>query len=196
MRHNIIIIAACLLSALGAAAHDNYFTSDHHVTIEVGIGPTLLPAHMGIFEKNKQGIDGYAEVRYRLADVPIDFGLYFGLDILTRYTSSEGDYDFTAKNVMLTTDYNWRVGKFFTAFAGFGVGRLKNDPNYHSVTTADGTKWSDERQRCSFAFMPRVGITAFSVLRLTAGYKFENRVNRHAFITLGLTFSGMGSVKR
>jgi opacity protein-like surface antigen len=194
MRHNIIIISACLLSALGAAAQESYSTGDFHVTVEAGVGITGLQANMKQFTKNGAGALAYAEARYRLAKVPIDFGLYVSSDVIFRNSNEYDRLDFTSSNVMLTADYNWRVGKSVTAFAGCGVGMASFEWN-DQVIAEDNVYLLPGGPDGTFAFMPRVGITAFNVLRLTAGYKFEERANRHAFVTIGFTF-GMGRIKR
>jgi opacity protein-like surface antigen len=197
MRHNIIIIAACLLSALGAAAQESYSTGDFHVTVEAGTGITGLQANMKQFTKNKIASMLYAEARYRLAKVPIDFGVYASYDVVARDCKYECEFTSASSTVMLTADYNWRVGKSVTAFAGCGVGMASFEWNDQVIVSdEEGPVFlSNGGPEHSFAFMPRVGITAFNVLRLTAGYKFEERANRHAFVTIGFTF-GMGRIKR
>lgn len=198
MRKLSILVLLLTAFAANMIAGDNYTTNDYHVTIEGGVGMPFGLSNVAPFTKNKVGIAGYGEIRYQFNKLPIDVGFYVSGNVLNREMTDYVNHDFTSTNYMLTLDYNHRVASHFTVFGGVGLGMASIDTSAkveYMGSEFAGSQFSDNGTSGSFAFMPRVGVTAFNVLRFTAGYKFQERANRHAFISLGVTL-GLGKIKK
>lgn len=187
----------------GLQAQDNYFTRDNAFEIEAGAGPNFGIANVEAMKKNKVGIDYYGEVRYNFARVPLALGVQVAYNIVERrtygYTMSDdygtitsySTYDYNSTSVMLTCDYRKRVSKLATIFGGVGIGmcRISDSAKLQSLgADVTGEGFTDDGPSGSMAFMPRVGIHVANLLRITAGYKFQEKANRHAFVTIGVTF--------
>ncbi|MDD6475872.1 MAG: outer membrane beta-barrel protein [Sodaliphilus pleomorphus] len=203
MRHQFLLLAAaasCLFwSSNGLQAQDNYFTRDNAFEIEAGTGPNFGLSNVEAMRKNKVGTDLYGEFRYNFANAPLSIGMQVAYNILNRETKGYNDgymwaysnYDYTSTDLMLTCDYRKRVSKLATIFGGVGIGmcRISDSAKLQSLgADVTGEGFTDDGPSGSMAFMPRVGIHVANLLRITAGYKFQEKANRHAFVTIGVTF--------
>lgn len=202
----LLLFTAMVMSVVGNAnaksggdsyfSRDNHFSCDNHIELEVGMNMCYaMPKFNGMTSKVKLGVFG--EGRYRFSKVPVDLGLYVSRDFTCRDWNGNR-IDFCNTNVMLTADYNYRFSPYFTVFGGMGIGAVTHmdisDNNADIKMDAFGYSVAQSGPNARFAFMPRVGITAFNLLRLTAGYKVQGKLNSHAFVSLGVTF-GFGHIR-
>lgn len=182
-----------------AQAQGNYFTRDNALEIEAGAGPNFGIASVEAMKSNKVGIDYYGEVRYNLPKVPLALGVQVSYNIVERRTygghnetmSWSSTYDYKSTDVMLTCDYRKRVSSVITLFGGIGLGYCHIDTSNDLERAGgdiNGENFTDDGTSGSVAFMPRVGVHIGNLARITASYKLMERANRHAFVTLGLTF--------
>ena len=174
-----------------------YGEGDHHVQIEGGYELCFgMPKFRDMTSALTSGFN--FEARHRFAKCPIDVGFYMSRTFAGR-NWTEYSVEFYHTNLMLTTDYNLRLGRFFTAFGGIGLGVVKNmsikDKDAEIKLDQFGYSVAQSGPSAKFAFMPRVGVTAWNLLRLTVGYKAQGTLNSHAFVSLGLTL-GLGRIKR
>lgn len=207
MKSRSLLLLATAVTAIIAVsavqAQDNYFTRDNAYEIEAGAGPNFGIANVEAMKKNKVGIDYYGEARYNFARVPLALGVQVAYNIVERSTygyTMSGDYgtvtshstfDYNSTSVMLTCDYRKRVSKCVTLFGGIGLGYCHIDTSNDLERAGgdiNGENFTDNGTSGSVAFMPRVGVHIGNLARITAGYKLQERANRHAFVTLGLTF--------
>ncbi len=193
-----VLLTVCMFCADNAVAQSGYFTRDNSFEIEVGAGPNFGVADVKAMKNNKVGADCYAEFRYNFDKLPLAVGVQAAFNVVKRGTlgwtdgvyTAQSNYGYTSSNIMLTCDYRKRVNSFMVLFGGVGVGmcnfnasaNLKRD---HADFT--GEVYSDNLPNKWFAFMPRVGVHLANLARVTVGYKFQERANRHAFVTLGFT---------
>ncbi len=192
----VVIAAVCSIQAQTSVSTVCYGEADHHVQVEAGMDMCYgMPKFRDMTSKVKFGF--YGEARYRFSGCPVDVGAYVSRDFTCRDLNG-CRIDFCHTNVMLTADYNYRLGRFVTAFGGVGIGEVTamdiSDSNAEIVTDAFGYSVAQSGPSAKFAFMPRVGITAWNILRLTVGYKAQGTLNSHGFVSLGLTL-GLGRIK-
>ena len=192
-----ILLACALLCGLTAGAQsqhpaENPGRSIRSIEVEVG-GGMVFGADKLNFDKNRIGATFYAEGRYNLQRLPVDVGLQVAGSIFYRDSDNAGDLEFRTWNVLAVSDYNFRMCKKVSFFAGLGLGyaaldtsapiRFDNStPNWAGFSTGDKTG--------SFCFMPRVGAEFFHRLRLTFDYKLQEKANRHFDLTVGFVFGG------
>ncbi len=192
----VVIAAVCSIQAQTSVSTVCYGEGDHHVQVEAGMDMCYgMPKFRDMTSKVEFGF--YGEARYRFSGCPVDVGAYVSRDFTCR--DLDGcRIDFCHTNVMLTADYNYRLGRFVTAFGGVGIGEVTamdiSDSNAEIVFYAFGYSVAQSGPSAKFAFMPRVGITAWNILRLTVGYKAQGTLNSHGFVSLGLTL-GLGRIK-
>ena len=184
-----VILMLCLMAAMCAGSAS---AQGKHFAIEFGAGMNFGLADLGKdkFSGNKSSADLYAELRYSIKQSPFEVGLYVGENLLLRESLRGNNYDFFSTNIMLTSNYNHVLNDKFTLFGGVGVGMCTIDSSADiEIEGSDmfSEAYSDNGPSGSFAFMPRVGVQ-FWKLRLTMGYKFQEKANRHAFATLGFSF--------
>ncbi len=191
----VVIAAVCSIQAQTSVSTVYYGEGDHHVQVEAGMDMCYgMPKFRDMTSKVKFGF--YGEARYRFSGCPVDVGAYVSRDFTCRDLNG-CRIDFCHTNVMLTADYNYRLGRFVTAFGGVGIGEVTAmdiSDNAEIVTYAFGYSVAQSGPSAKFAFMPRVGITAWNILRLTVGYKVQGTLNSHGFVSLGLTL-GLGRIK-
>ncbi len=92
---------------------------------------------------------------------------------------------------MITGDYYLEVNDKINLFAGAGLGYCKiNNSKNVEISDADfgAISVGDDGPSGTAAFMPRVGVLFFNKIRLTVGYRFEEKANRSAFATAGFVF--------
>ena len=184
-----VILMLCLMAAMCAGSAS---AQGKHFAFEFGAGMNFGLADLGKdkFSGNKSSADLYAELRYRIKQSPFEVGLYVGENLLLRESLRGNNYDFFSTNIMLTSNYNHVLNDKFTLFGGVGVGMCTIDSSAdieYEGSDMFSEAYSDNGPSGSFAFMPRVGVQ-FWKLRLTMGYKFQVKANRHAFATLGFSF--------
>ncbi len=191
----VVIAAVCSIQAQTSVSTVCYGEGDHHVQVEAGMDMCYgMPKFRDMTSKVEFGF--YGEARYRFSGCPVDVGAYVSRDFTCRDLNG-CRIDFCHTNVMLTADYNYRLGRFVTAFGGVGIGEVTAmdiSDNAEIVTYAFGYSVAQSGPSAKFAFMPRVGITAWNILRLTVGYKAQGTLNSHGFVSLGLTL-GLGRIK-
>ena len=176
-----------------------YFEGDHHVELE---GAFEFCFGMPKFrDMNSALTSGWSfEARYRFTNCPVDIGAYVCRTFAGRNWGENPAMEFYHTNLMLTGDYNYRLGRFFTAFGGLGIGVVKNMTVNDENAVIEGGFYgmhvvSQNGPKVKFAIMPRIGVTACNLLRVTVGYKINGKINSHAFVSLGLTW-GLGRIKR
>lgn len=209
-RKALVATLLLMISSAGSlSAQEGKPLSNHYRwNIELGASMDFMQDKLPQFHHNKLGAGLQLELRYHVGQTPIDIGLYGNLSAVprvhrTNFSSvvynenhepigtvegySEGDVGFGAVNAMVTIGYNHQLGRHCEAFIGAGVGICSYN---------EGSKWeklyddgliisTEEHGGTSLAFMPRAGIQMFDHLRLTAGYKFQEKGNRHAFVSVG-----------
>ena len=85
---------------------------------------------------------------------------------------------------MGVVDYNLSVSRRVECFFGTGVGWLCIG------STADMPRGGVSDWSFRFGAMPRIGFECWSHLRLTFGYVWTERANRHCLLTIGIVFGG------
>lgn len=206
----IATIATLMLStAFHAVAQDsNHSTNDYRWKIELGASMDFLQDKMPQFHHNKLGGGLYIETRYRIGETPVDVGLYGSWSAVPRVHRTsfngeifdennqpigtfkgygEGDVGFSAVNVMATVSYNHRFSRHCEGFVGAGIGicSYQQGKNWEVIGEDEISFTTVDHGGISLALMPRAGVLLFNHLRLTAGYKMQEKGNRHAFVSVG-----------
>ena len=211
LNHTLIatIATLMLLTAFHAVAQvSDQSTNDYRWNIELGASLDFLQDKLPQFHHNKLGAGLYFETRYRIGETPIDVGLYGSWSAVPRVHRTtfsgeifdengqpignikgygEGDVGFSAANVMATVGYNHRFSRHCEGFVGAGIGicSYQDGKNWEVIDEDEISFTTVEHGGTSLALMPRVGVQLFNHLRLTAGYKFQEKGNRHAFVSVG-----------
>lgn len=178
--------------AISASAWDG---SDKHWQVELGAGPTFGYSTVSGLSNKGAGATIFGEARYAFSKVPVTVGLQVATNLYARDYFSVGDViigasgiDFFSTNFMLTGDYYFEVNNKINLFAGAGLGYCKiNNSKDVEISDADfgAISVGDDGPSGTAAFMPRVGVLFFNKIRLTVGYRFEEKANRSAFATAG-----------
>ena len=189
------IFAAFSVIAMAASARDG---SDKHWQVELGAGPTFGYSKVMGLSNNQAGATIFGEARYAFSKVPVSVGLQVATNLYARDYYSGGDViigasgiDFFSTNIMITGDYYLEVNDKINLFAGAGLGYCKiNNSKNVEISDADfgAISVGDDGPSGTAAFMPRVGVLFFNKIRLTVGYRFEEKANRSAFATAGFVF--------
>ena len=185
------IFAAFSVIAMAASAWDG---ENKHWQIELGAGPTFGYSTVSGLSNKGAGATIFGEARYAFSKVPVTVGLQVATNLYARDYFSVGDViigasgiDFFSTNFMLTGDYYFEVNNKINLFAGAGLGYCKiNNSKEIEVDDSDFLiSYGDNGPSGTAAFMPRVGVLFFNKIRLTVGYRFEEKANRSAFATAG-----------
>lgn len=189
------IFAAFSVIAVAASARDG---ADKHWQVELGAGPTFGYSKVMGLSNNQAGATIFGEARYAFSKVPVSVGLQVATNLYARDYYSGGDeitgasgIDFFSTNIMITGDYYLEVNDKINLFAGAGLGYCKiNNSKNVEISDADfgAISVGDDGPSGTAAFMPRVGVLFFNKIRLTVGYRFEEKANRSAFATAGFVF--------
>ena len=189
------IFAAFSVIAMAASARDG---ADKHWQVELGAGPTFGYSKVMGLSNNQAGATIFGEARYDFSKVPVSVGLQVATNLYARDYYSGGDViigasgiDFFSTNIMITGDYYLEVNDKINLFAGAGLGYCKiNNSKNVEISDADfgAISVGDDGPSGTAAFMPRVGVLFFNKIRLTVGYRFEEKANRSAFATAGFVF--------
>lgn len=189
------IFAAFSVIAMAASARDG---ADKHWQVELGAGPTFGYSKVMGLSNNQAGATIFGEARYAFSKVPVSVGLQVATNLYARDYYSGGDViigasgiDFFSTNIMITGDYYLEVNDKINLFAGAGLGYCKiNNSKNVEISDADfgAISVGDDGPSGTAAFMPRVGVLFFNKIRLTVGYRFEEKANRSAFATAGFVF--------
>lgn len=198
MKKTVLAIVFVVVIALPFIAQ-GFEPKTYRWNIEPGYMWTFGENNITGFAEQKCGYGFLLETRYRL-NSGIDFGLYTSIAKFERnyeHLSYEdfkiyNNIQFMSVNIMPTVSYNHRVNRFVELFGGVGLGWMYGD-NSKNVFDADGLPKEDSSCN-SLVFMPRVGVKVRNHLRFSAGYKFQEKANSHAFISVGWTF-GIGKIK-
>ena len=178
--------------------------------LELGYSCNFLQDKLPQFHRNKVGFDFHFGGRYRIGQTPFDVGLLFSVNALPRENRiyfddelldetfqpighisgyNEDEIRFVFCDFMATFDYNMRLGRRCEAYVGTGLGICRYNNGKNCETTGidnDCTVLYDHHGGTSLSLMPRVGVLLFNHLRLTAGYKLQEKANRHAFVSIGM----------
>ena len=189
------IFAAFSVIAMAASARDG---ADKHWQVELGAGPTFGYSKVMGLSNTQAGATIFGEARYAFSKVPVSVGLQVATNLYARDYYSRGDeitgasgIDFFSTNIMITGDYYLEVNDKINLFAGAGLGYCKiNNSKNVEISDADfgAISVGDDGPSGTAAFMPRVGVLFFNKIRLTVGYRFEEKANRSAFATAGFVF--------
>lgn len=204
----ITFMLMTMSSTFISAQDNNRRIDDYRWHIELGGSIDFLQDKLQQFHHNKLGAGLHFETRYRIGQSPIDVGLYGNLSAVPRVHRTtfyneiidennqpigtiqgygESDTGFSSINLMATVGFNHRLNNWCEAFAGAGIGIcsykegkkleiIEDDALSTTIVNHGGT---------SLAVMPRIGVQLFNHLRLTAGYKFQEKANRRAFVSVG-----------
>lgn len=153
---------------------------------ELGVGCTGAVAKMETLPNQKTGGMVFAEFRYRL-NKKIDLGAYVSATIFERERDTGANHDYKSTNVMVVADWNKPLSRYFTFFAGAGLGVASVDVPADYEYMGGGIYMGDDGKK-SLSFMPRAGLQIGRNFRVATGYKFQEKANRHGFFTLSWTF--------
>lgn len=189
MRNCILILALfCLF-------HGNAQTKDHSIGRfegEIGAGLAFGTNKLN-FDKINPGATFYAEARYNMVHLPLDFGLQVAGTIFHRESDKAGQLKFKSWTFMALTDYNFLRMRKVSFFAGVGIGYASLENTAPIVFENSQPNWggfNTGEKKGSFCFMPRIGVELFHHLRLTATYKLAEKANSHFDLTVGVVFGG------
>lgn len=201
------ILLMASMSFMAAAQEGDQTTNNRRWSLEAGANLDFLQDKLPQFHHNNQGWGLFLETRYRIGQSPFDIGLYASLsnapraqhyDINVEVFDENGDpignvigyaeneVKFGAYNVMATFNYNHRLDRHCEAFIGAGIGICKYNEGKECCVGDDDPFSYEPHSGASLSLAPRVGILLFNHLRLTAGYKLQERANRHAFLSIGI----------
>lgn len=190
MKKSIFAILLLLMTTTTAMAEDGI----NHIELELGIGTTFGYNDIKDLENQDLGLFLHAEGRYEFSNIPITVGAFasFGLNCKWYYYDYQGipdrkTIDYYSSNFMATCDYNFRVHSKIKLFAGAGVGVCKYGKGANTTFSINDYDYVCVNGKGSYsaAFMPRLGAVFFDHLRLTFGYKLQERANRSAFLNIG-----------
>ncbi len=183
-----MLLLLLLLCCAEGMAKEKPFAIEFGGGMNAGLA-TLSEA--ALMPTNNVGGEVYAEFRYRINQSPFEIGVHAAENLLLRTTSSNSTHLFFSTNLLVVGNYSKRFGKHFTGFAGMGAGVCKahDTADIAYVNSGPGLySYQDGGPKWTYAVMPRVGVQ-FWKLRLTVGYKFQEKANRHFFTTLGFSFN-------
>lgn len=216
----LILLMGLLLPLMASAQEGVLSDQGRRWSLELGYSCNFLQDKLPKFQRNNVGFDFHFGGRYRIAQTPFDVGLLFSVNTLPRKNRidfddelldvyaqpigrisgyNEDEVSFVSANFMATFDYNMRLGRRCEAFVGTGLGICKYNAGKKCEAAgidSYGTILYEYHGGTSLSLMPRVGVLLFDHLRLTAGYKFQEKANRHAFVSISLVgFFGSHSNK-
>lgn len=188
MKRILIVLMAIVAVAMNVQARDKHFQ------LELGLGTTFGCSKLTDFENDKLGASINGEIRYAFSKVPLTIGLnvsrtLYGREYVyyTEWFRRSISWDFFYTNVLLTCDYYFNVHSDIKLFTGAGIGmcNIGLSSDIEIMPDTNGTALTDSGTSGTASFAPRVGAVFFDKLRLTLGYKFQERANRGAFLTAG-----------
>ncbi len=144
------------------------------------------------YDRNLPGNGIALDASYRL-NKKYEIGIHTSMSNIVRRCSKEYEggytflyyYGFSSFNAMATATYNYRTSRFVELSAGIGVGWMY--ANLGGNLTPNPLEELDTDCQ-SFVFMPRIGVKVRSHVRFYLGYKWQNKANSHAFLSVGYTF--------
>jgi len=186
------------LAIICLTANAQSYSDGKHWHIEAGVGLAFGFDKIPKLTNQLPGYTFYAEGRYAFSKIPLTIGIQYAHNILNRNCEKmvDGIYsattiDYTSNNLMLTCDYYFNPQSDVNLFAGFGVGICNIDIDAGAeITTSDPfvVGIAIDGPSGTASFMPRVGAVIYDKIRLTLGYKFQERANRGLFVTAGYVF--------
>lgn len=189
LRKLILVLLGAV--AISASAWDG---DNKHWQVELGAGYTFGYDKIEPLTNKNYGRVLFAEMRYAFPKVPITMGMQVAGNFYSRECFTPGGVlfgqsgiGFFSANFMLTGDYYFKINEKVDWFAGMGLGYCKiNNSKEIEVDDSDFLlSYGDNGPSGTAAFMPRVGVIFFNTIRLTVGYRFEEKANRSAFATAG-----------
>lgn len=215
------LIVLMAVSGLTATAQEDVQSEQvRRWSLELGYSCNFMQDKLPQFYRNKVGFDFHIGGRYRIGQTPFDVGLLLSVNGLPRENHfsfddelldenfqpigridgyKEDEVSFVSGNFMATFDYNKRLGRRCEAFFGAGLGICRYSAGKKcEATDMDwyGIVNYERHGGTSLTLMPRVGVLLFNHLRLTAGYKLQEKANRHAFVSISMVgFFGNPSSK-
>lgn len=153
---------------------------------EMGVGMNLGRKWGDI--KAKPGTNLIFELRLNRPE-PLDIALQFKMANFTHNESEGARIRTTIMAPSVFVDYNRRFNRRTALFAGVGFGGTfaSNDAVYPIGPSAG--LWFQENEN-AFAVTPRVGVSLFNFLRVTAEYSFTARDYSRFGLNIGLTLGG------
>ena len=198
MNQRILLMMLLSMVAMVAKSWDG---DRKHFRVEVGLGPEFGANHVADLH-NRIGGMVYAEADYAFSAIPITVGLNVSRSVFSRQykyrvTDDSGmltqhgaaDVNFWSTNYMVTADYYVDIKRNVQFFAGAAVGMCKvkftNEVEVEPIEF--GVTVGDSGTSGTAAFVPRIGLIVNN-LRLTIGYKLQEKANRAAFLSAGYIF--------
>ena len=136
------------------------------------------------------GTNFFLELRFNRPK-PIDFGVQLKLSNFTQSIPNVFSVNCVLINPTLFSDYNYRLNRKTTLFAGLGFGGSISQNTTVIWTTQydgfDGIFFGDHIS--TFAVTPRMGVT-LGWTRLTAEYIFTDRNYSHFNLNIGIVIGG------
>lgn len=177
----MILASIVLLCSAKAYAFE---PADYKLNITPSYMLTFGASDLNNFKHNDMGAGFALDVSYRL-NKNFELGVYGSVSAFDRcYQALEfnnlkinASNDFMSTNLLATANYNYRTSRYVELSAGFGLGWMYAE------------KDADYAKSCnSLVVMPRIGVKVRSHVKFTLGYKWQEKANRHAFISVGYTF--------
>lgn len=198
MNQRILLMMLLSMVAMVAKSWDG---DRKHFRVEVGLGPEFGANHVADLH-NRIGGMVYAEADYAFSAIPITVGLNVSRSVFSRqykYRVNDdsgmltmhgaADVNFWSTNYMVTADYYVDIKRNVQFFAGAAVGMCKvkftNEVEVEPIEF--GVTVGDSGTSGTAAFVPRIGLIVTN-LRLTIGYKLQEKANRAAFLSAGYIF--------
>lgn len=198
MNQRILLMMLLSMVAMVAKPWDG---DRKHFRVEVGLGPEFGANHVADLH-NRIGGMVYAEADYAFSAIPITVGLNVSRSVFSRqykYRVNDdsgmltmhgaADVNFWSTNYMVTADYYVDIKRNVQFFAGAAVGMCKvkftNEVEVEPIEF--GVTVGDSGTSGTAAFVPRIGLIVNN-LRLTIGYKLQEKANRAAFLSAGYIF--------
>ena len=198
MKQRILMIMLLSMVTMVAKPWDG---DRKHFRIEVGLGPEFGASIVSDLY-NRIGGMVYAEADYAFSAIPVTVGFNVSKSVFLRQykyrmTDDAGmltmwgaaDVNFWSTNYMVTTDYYVDIKRNVQFFAGAAVGMCKVEftKEVEVEPMEFGISIGDKGTSGTAAFMPRIGVMVNN-LRLTLGYKLQEKANRAAFFSVGYIF--------
>ncbi|MBE6310438.1 MAG: porin family protein [Bacteroidales bacterium] len=136
------------------------------------------------FNHNDIGGGFSLDVSYRL-NKNLEVGMYGSISAFDRCYEAlnfenlkiNATEDFMSTNLLATANYNYRTSRYVELSVGLGLGWMYAE------------KDADYAKSCnSLVVMPRISVKVRSHVKFSLGYKWQEKANRHAFISVGYTF--------
>lgn len=189
-----ILVIALLLACIPE------FAQNHNAPkvglFEFEIGADMLLGNKCGYHSIEPGMGFNLEGRFNLNSSPFDIGIQFAIG---QFSRSDGVHSYGVRYVpsmICSCDYNFRISKAFTPFAGLGIGLSDSSSDMLMNDEIFGKEYIGKISGTSLIVYPRVGIEFIEHIRLNIGYKcYFDRYHNAFLIGVGFVIGG-GSVKQ